>query len=83
MAEVTDLSPVKCEFESRLGHMNSLLIHIKTTDEVNTHLQQDKVVRECMEMLQNEYPGQIHGYQWERVDTGINIMMWGNINAQH
>jgi hypothetical protein len=62
--------------------MKSILFHIKTTHDINNHLQNDKTVRECMDMLSDKYPGKIEGYQWERVDTGINLLIWGNIGGQ-
>lgn len=58
--------------------MNDLLMHIKTTSDVNDHLRDDNIVHECMNSLIRKYP-QITGYQYERVDGGINILLWGHL----
>lgn len=42
------------------------------------HLQDDTLVEVMMEKLMDKWP-QITGYQWERVDGYINILLWGEI----
>lgn len=58
--------------------METLLFRIKTKD--NPNLNDDEVVAECMEQLQKKWP-QVKGYQYERVDDAINILLWGDLNA--
>lgn len=58
--------------------MNTLMLKIKTIE--NPHLSDDKIVDECMERLMAKWP-QVKGYQFERVDGAINVLMWGDIET--
>ena len=75
MAEAVDLNPTKCQFESDYGHVQDLLMSVRTVE--NPKLKDDAFVDDCMAKLMEKYP-QITDYQWERVDDRhINILMWG------
>ncbi len=58
--------------------METLLFRIKTAD--NPHLEDEDLVAECMKQLMAKWP-QVIGYQYERVDDAIHILMWGNLSA--
>lgn len=69
-----------CEFDSHRGHMNNLLVRVKTGR--NPKLDDDAVVRECMAALIEQHPA-IEGYVFERTGPEvIQILMWGNFKVK-
>lgn len=69
----------ECEFDSHHGHVNNLLVRIKTHR--NPKLKDDVVVDECMEALREQHPS-ITGYVFERTGPEeIQILMWGDFTT--
>lgn len=58
---------------------DTLLFRIKTGK--YPHLSDDDIVNECMDKLMEKWP-QVKGYQYERVDDAIHILMWGDLNDE-
>lgn len=58
--------------------METLLFRIKT--EHNPKLSDDALVDECMDRLIQKWP-MIEGYQYERVEKEILILLWGDLNG--
>jgi hypothetical protein len=58
--------------------MHTLLFRIRTKE--NSHLTDDQIVAECMDKLMAKWP-QVKGYQYERQDECIQILMWGDIET--
>lgn len=58
--------------------MNTLLFSITTSPD--NRYTDEELVSECMNGLMARWP-EIAGYQWERDDDHINILMWGDIGG--
>jgi len=59
--------------------MNTIVVKVKTVR--NLQLNDDEFVEDCMAALLEQHP-QIKGYMYERIsDEHIQIMMWGDIDA--
>lgn len=54
--------------------MDTLLLRVRPA--ANPKLDDDEFVTESMQSLMERWP-QIKGYQWERVDDSIQILMLG------
>ena len=59
--------------------METLLFRIRTAD--NPNLSDDEIVTECMEQLMRRWP-QVKGYQYERQDDAIHVLMWGDLDKR-
>lgn len=60
------------------GVMQTLLFRIRT--DTNTHLTDDELVADCMKRLMEKWP-QVKGYQYERQEDSIHILLWGDLTA--
>lgn len=58
--------------------MDTLLFRIRPAS--NPKLSDDEIVEECMRQLMERWPA-VKGYQWERVEDSINVLMWGDLNT--